>query len=55
MNPTIRLMLCGAIILASACYAVLVKTDPQVASAIASGYVAALVSVFVLLNVWKKQ
>jgi hypothetical protein len=41
-------------ILLSALFAVLVVRDPQVASAISTGYVAVLLTAFVLANIWKK-
>lgn len=54
MRPNLRLLMCAVIIVASAAYAVLVAQDPQTASAVSSGYIALLVSVFFLVNVWKK-
>jgi hypothetical protein len=54
MTSTTRLRLSAVMIVLSAMYAVTVAKDPQIASAIASGYVAAVVTVFVLVNVWKK-
>ncbi len=54
MRPSTRLALVIGIILVSAFYAVLVHEDPSVASAIAVGYVALLLTVFILINVWKK-
>lgn len=54
MRPNTRLSLSAVIIIGSALYAVLVARDPQVAGAVASGYVAILLSVFVLVNYWKR-
>lgn len=54
MTPSNRLWLIAVIIIISAGYAVLVKKDPELAAAIASGYVALLATAVVLLNVWKK-
>lgn len=54
MRPNARLLMCVVIIVASAFYAVLVAQDPQVASAVALGYVAVLFTTFVVINVWKK-
>lgn len=54
MRPSVRLYLTLAVIVLSALYAVVVSQDPAIASAIASGYVAMLVTVLVVINVWKK-
>lgn len=54
MTSSTRLRWCAAIIIVSAMYAVLIVKNPQVASAISSGYVAGLLTVFILVNVWKK-
>lgn len=54
MRPNARLLLCGLTILLSACYAVLVARTPEVATAVAVGYVALLLTIFVAVNVWKK-
>lgn len=54
MTPKIRLTLVGGILVMSAAYAVLVEKDPGVAAAVASGYVAILLTIFFLLNTWKK-
>lgn len=54
MNPRVRLAFCAAIILGSAGYAVLIANDPNVASAVAIGYVAVLLTIFTVVNVWKR-
>jgi hypothetical protein len=54
MSANTRLWLVAAVIVISAGYAVLVKRDPGVAAAVAIVYIALLLTVFVLLNVWKK-
>lgn len=54
MKPSIRLVLSTMMIAISALYAVLVVKSPSLASAISSGYVAVLLSVFFLVNFWKK-
>lgn len=54
MTANSRLLWSAVLIIISAVYAVLVARDPGVASAIAAGYIAILLTVFVLLNVWKK-
>jgi cell division protein FtsW (lipid II flippase) len=38
----------------SAAYAVLITKDPDVASAIALGYVALLLTIFAAVEIWKK-
>lgn len=54
MRAHTRLTLSAAMIILSALFAVLVSQSPQVASAVATGYVAVLLTVFVMINVWKK-
>lgn len=54
MRPNARLYLSAALIVLSATYAVMVAQNPQVASAVSSGYVAILLSVIVAVNAWKK-
>ena len=54
MTPNTRLSLIAGIIIVSAAYAVVVRKDPSVASAIAAGYVAILVTVLSLVHFWKK-
>lgn len=54
MRPSIRLLWCAFIIVGSALYGLLIVRDSALASAVASGYVAALLSVFVLINLWKR-
>lgn len=54
MTRNARLQLSIVMIVISAAYAVIVAKDPQVASAVAIGYVAVLITVTILTNVWKK-
>lgn len=54
MTSATRLKVCALLIVLSAVYAVLVARDPAIASAIASGYVAAVLTVVVLTTIWKK-
>lgn len=54
MTPKTRLSWVGAVIVVSAFYALLVKKDPDVASAVAMGYVALFLTAFVLIERWKK-
>jgi len=54
MTPNTRLKLSAIMIMISAVYSVLVVQSPSTASAVASGYVALLLTVFALVNLWKK-
>lgn len=54
MTALNRLRVVAGLILLSAVYAVLVKRDPQIASAVSSGYVAILLTTILIINVWKK-
>lgn len=54
MRAHTRLTLSAVMIILSALFAILIDQDPQVASAVALGYVALLLTAFVLANVWKK-
>lgn len=54
MSASLRLFLCGVLILVSAVYAVLVARNPAFAAAIAAGYVAIVVTVMLIVNLWKK-
>lgn len=54
MRPNARLLWVVVMILGSASYGVLVKKDPSVASAIALGYVGLILTIFVLVQVWRK-
>lgn len=54
MRPSTRLFLSGVLIVLSAAYGVIVAEDPDVAAAIAAGYIAILLSVMFAVNHWKK-
>lgn len=54
MNPRLRLWICAAMILLSALYAVLVSKDLELAKAAALGYIAVMLTLLVIINVWKK-
>lgn len=54
MTSSLRLRLCMGVVLFSLLYGVIVVTNPEVASAIAAGYVAVLLTVLIMLNVWRK-
>ena len=53
MNPTIRLRFIAGLILLSAVYALIISESPEVASAVALGYVAIVLTILVALR-WKK-
>lgn len=54
MTPSTRLRWSFVIVIVSAVYAILIFENPQVASAVASWYVAVLLSIFVLGEIWRK-
>ena len=54
MTLTTRLRMSVIIIVMSVVYAVLVGYDPDIASAVAVGYVAILLTIFALTNFWKR-
>jgi hypothetical protein len=54
MSSSTRLKLSVVMIMLSVFFAVLVAQNPPVASAVATGYVAVLLTFFVLANTWKK-
>lgn len=54
MTPSTRLRMSALMILLSAIYGVLIAQDPNTATAIALGYVAALLTAIILTNIWKK-
>jgi hypothetical protein len=54
MGSNCRLALCGIIIVGSALYSVLVVEDPRLAETLAIGYIAILLTVFTVVNIWKK-
>jgi membrane protein YdbS with pleckstrin-like domain len=55
MRPNTRLIWCLIIIIGSALYALLVATNPTIASALMLGYVGVLLTIFVLNEVWRKK
>lgn len=54
MRASTRLFWCAMIIVASALYGLLIVRDPTLASAVSTGYVAALLTIFIVINVWRK-
>lgn len=53
MTPNTRLRLVAIMIMLSAIYAVLIVADREIAGVIAVGYIAIILTVFVLVNAWK--
>jgi hypothetical protein len=54
MKPETRLALCVAIIVGSSAYAVLVSFDTHLASAVALGYVAVVLTVLTVIQIGKR-
>ena len=54
MTLRVRAMLIAFVLIGSAGYAVLVKQDPSTASAVAVGYVAFLVTIITMIQIWRK-
>jgi ABC-type uncharacterized transport system permease subunit len=54
MAPKTRLFWSTVIIVGSVAYGTLVAVNPRVASAIMLGYIAALLTIFIVVDVWKK-
>lgn len=54
MRPNARLLWVAVLILGSASYGVLVKKDPDFAQAVMLGYIGLVLSIFVLVQVWRK-
>ena len=55
VSPRTRLMICAAVIVLSAGYGVLITKDPDFAQAIMLGYVGILLTIFVLVEVWRHE
>ena len=54
MVANVRLLWCAVMIVGSAVYGLLVVANPGLAQTLAVGYVAALLTVFFSVNLWKK-
>lgn len=54
MTALTRLRLTALMIIFSALYAVIVVQDPGVASAVSSGYIAILLTVFIIVEIWRR-
>lgn len=55
MKPETRLALCIVIVVGSAAYAALVAYDRSLAYAVALGYLAVLLTIFVAMYIGKKK
>lgn len=55
MSPRTRLVLCFGMILISALYGLIISANPRVASSIALGYIALLLTVLAVVNVFKRS
>ena len=55
MGPNARLRWSIFMIVFSAIYALLIAKDRDLAEAAAVGYIALLLTVFVIVNIWKKH
>lgn len=55
MGPNTRLRMSLFMILFSAIYAVLIAEDRDLAEVVAVGYIALLLTVFTITNIWKKN
>jgi tryptophan-rich sensory protein len=53
MSPRLRLWLCVGVIILSAIYAVLVTKDRRLAEAVALGYICIVLTVLLVVNLWK--
>lgn len=54
MTPRLRLWLCAVMILLSAGYAVLVAKNLEIAKAVALGYIGLMLTLLVIVNVWRR-
>ena len=55
MGPNTRLRMSIFMIVFSAVYAVLIAEDRDLAEVVAVGYIALLLTVFIIINMWKKD
>lgn len=54
MAPKTRLFWVAVIIIGSFVYGIVIVANPRVASAIMLGYIAVLLTIFIVVDVWKK-
>lgn len=54
MTPNLRLALVAFLLVGSAAYAVVAVKSPDLASAIAVGYVAILVTISTAIQIWRR-
>lgn len=55
MRPKARLALAALLIVGSTIYASLIIVDPELARTLMTGYIGALLTVFIVAEVWKKH
>lgn len=54
MQANSRLFLCAFLIVGSAIYGVIIVYNPRIASAIMLGYIAVVLTIFAVTEMWKK-
>lgn len=54
MTAKLRLTFCGVLILLSAVYALIVSIDIELAKVVALGYISLVLTIFLLLNIWRR-
>ena len=55
MRPSVRLWWCFVIVAVSVAYTVVLTQDKDFASAIALGYIALILTILMLTQMWKKE
>lgn len=55
MKANTRLAVCGLVILLSALYGLILNRDQGLAEAVALGYIAIVLTLLFILNVWKRS
>ncbi len=54
MRPNARLLWIAVLIIGSASYGVLVKKDPDFAQALMLGYIGLVLTIFMVVQIWRK-
>jgi hypothetical protein len=55
MTANTRLAVCAVVIILSAVYALILEQDQGLAEAVALGYIAVVLTLMFILNVWKRS
>jgi tryptophan-rich sensory protein len=55
MQANTRLALCGVVIVLSALYGLLLEQDRRLAEAVAIGYIAIMLTLLLVVNIWKRS